>query len=35
MGKSIIQNKVIQEIMLVPEHKLPEIYEFIHFQRIS
>lgn len=35
MGKSVIRNKVMEEIKLVPEYKLSEIYDFIHYFRIG
>ena len=35
MGESIIRDKVIEEIKLIPEHKLSEGYDFIHYFRIG
>ena len=30
-----LQNKVMEEIKLIPENKLPEIYSVIHFFRLG
>ena len=35
MGESIIRDKVMEEIKLIPEHKLSEVYDFIHYFRIG
>jgi hypothetical protein len=35
MNSIELQNKVIEEIRLVPENKLPELYNFIHFFRLG
>lgn len=35
MGESIIRERVIEEIKLIPEHKLLEIYDFLHYFRIG
>jgi len=35
MGESIIRDKVMEEIKLIPEHKLSEGYDFIHYFRIG
>jgi len=35
MEASEIQDKVIEEIKLVPKERLPEIFNFIHFFRIG
>lgn len=35
MEVSIIRDKVVEEIRLIPEHKLPEIYDFIHYFRLG
>lgn len=35
MNHSAIQNKVMEEIKLIPEDKLIEIYNFIHYFRIG
>ncbi len=35
MSESIIRDRVMKEIKLVPEHKLSEIYDFIHYFRIG
>ncbi len=35
MGESVIRDKVIEEIKLIPEHKLLEVYDFIHYFRIG
>ena len=35
MGKSVIRDKVIEELKLIPEYKLSEIYDFIHYFRIG
>lgn len=35
MGKSSIRNKLTKEIRLIPEHKLSEMYDFIHYFRIG
>ena len=35
MGESIIRDKVMEEIKLIPEHKLLEVYDFIHYFRIG
>ncbi|HLG30380.1 MAG TPA: hypothetical protein VI387_09240 [Candidatus Brocadiales bacterium] len=35
MKKSIVRDKVMEEIKLLPEHKLSEVYDFIHYFRIG
>ena len=35
MGESIIRDRVMEEIKLIPEHKLSEVYDFIHYFRIG
>jgi len=35
MRKSVIREKVMEEIKLIPEHKLSELYDFIHYFRIG
>lgn len=35
MKKTIVRDKVMEEIKLIPEHKLPEVYDFIHYFRIG
>ena len=35
MSQSITRNKVMEEIQLIPEHKLEEVYDFVHYFRID
>lgn len=35
MEESIIRDRVMEEIKLIPEHKLSEVYDFIHYFRIG
>ncbi|MEW6007758.1 MAG: hypothetical protein AB1595_06395 [bacterium] len=35
MSKSIIRERVMDEIKLIPEYKLSEVYDFIHYFRIG
>ncbi|MBI5893408.1 MAG: hypothetical protein HZB79_07140 [Deltaproteobacteria bacterium] len=35
MGESIIRGRVIDEIKRIPENKLPEVYDFLHFFRLG
>ncbi|MDO9289010.1 MAG: hypothetical protein Q7T83_09475 [Thermodesulfovibrionales bacterium] len=35
MSESIIRDRVMDEIKLIPEHKLSEVYDFIHYFRIG
>lgn len=35
MSQSITRNKVMEEIQLIPEHKLEEVYDFVHYLRIG
>jgi hypothetical protein len=35
MRGSITRNRVMQEIKLIPEDKLSEVYDFIHYFRIG
>lgn len=35
MSESIIRERVIEEIRLIPENKLSEIYDFIHYFRVG
>ncbi|MEW6417364.1 MAG: hypothetical protein AB1480_04500 [Nitrospirota bacterium] len=35
MAKLAIRDRVMEEIKLIPEHKLSEIYNFIHYFRIG
>ena len=35
MEKTIIRDRVMEEIKLIPEHKLSEVYDFIHYFRIG
>jgi len=35
MNGSEIQMRVIDEIRLIPQEKLPELYDFIHFYRLG
>ncbi|MBI4596490.1 MAG: hypothetical protein HY730_08970 [Candidatus Tectomicrobia bacterium] len=35
MSESAMLSKVIKELNLIPEHKLSEIYDFIHYFRIG
>ncbi len=35
MNRSVIQNKVIEEINLIPEERLAELYNFIRYFRIG
>ncbi len=35
MNISEIQIKVIEEIRLIPQENLPELYDFIHFYRLG
>lgn len=35
MEESIIRDRVMEEIKLIPENKLLEIYDFIHYFRIG
>ncbi len=35
MGESIIRDRVIDEIKRIPENKLSEVYDFLHFFRLG
>lgn len=35
MGESAIRDKLMDEVKLIPEHKLSEVYDFIHYFRIG
>ncbi|MCB0214304.1 MAG: hypothetical protein KDJ52_33505 [Anaerolineae bacterium] len=35
MASTLIKNKVLQEIDLIPEDKLTELYTFIHYFRLG
>ena len=35
MNQSITRDKVVEEIKLIPEHKLEEVYDFVHYFRIG
>ena len=35
MGESITRSQVIDEIKRIPENKLPEVYDFLHFFRLG
>ncbi len=35
MSSSILKNKLIQEINLIPMEKLSEVYDFIHYFRLG
>ena len=35
MGHSITRDKVIDEIKLIPEQRLDELYDFVHFFRLG
>ncbi len=35
MKTSEIQSRVMEEIKLIPENKLSELFEFIHFSRLG
>jgi len=35
MNGSEIQMRVIDEIRLIPQENLPELYDFIHFYRLG
>jgi hypothetical protein len=35
MAKSAIRDRVISEVELIPEHKLSEIFDFIHYFRVG
>ncbi len=35
MAKSAIRDRLIDEIKLIPEHRLSEIYDFIHYFRVG
>lgn len=35
MSISIVREKVIKEVQLIPEEKLSEIYNFLHFFRLG
>ncbi|MBI5043234.1 MAG: hypothetical protein HZC10_05270 [Nitrospirae bacterium] len=35
MKELLIRERVIDEIKLIPDHKLSEVYEFIHYFRIG
>lgn len=35
MSQSITRNKVMDEIQLIPENKLEEVYDFVHYFRIG
>ena len=35
MTSVLIRSKVLQEIELIPEDKLPELYNFIHYFRLG
>ncbi len=35
MGKSIICDQVIEELKLIPQDKLLEVYDFIHYFRVG
>lgn len=31
----VIRNRVMEEIKFIPEHKLAEVYDFIHYFRVG
>lgn len=35
MRESVMLSKVIEELNLIPEHKLSEVYDFTHYFRIG
>jgi len=35
MHSSTLRSKVVKEVQLIPENKLEEIYDFIHYFRIG
>jgi hypothetical protein len=35
MSQSVTRDKVMEEIQLIPEHKLEEVYDFVHYFRIG
>ena len=35
MGESILRDRIIDEIKHIPENKLPEVYDFLHFFRLG
>lgn len=35
MNTSTVKTKVLEEIDLVPEDKLPQVYDFIHYFRLG
>lgn len=35
MNSSTLRSKVFKEVQLIPENKLEEIYDFIHYYRIG
>lgn len=35
MAESIIRDRVIEEIKHIPENRLPEVYDFLHFFRLG
>ena len=35
MSQSLIRSRVIEEIKLIPDEKLEEIYNFIHYFRVG
>ncbi len=35
MTPAMMKNKVLQEIDLIPEDKLPDLYNFIHYFRLG
>ncbi len=35
MSISIVREKIIKEVQLIPEEKLSEIYNFLHFFRLG
>lgn len=35
MEELVIRDKVMEEIKFIPEHKLSEVYDFIHYFRVG
>jgi hypothetical protein len=35
MGLSIVRERVMQEVQLIPEEKLTELYDFLHYFRLG
>ncbi|MBI3814561.1 MAG: hypothetical protein HY279_08885 [Nitrospinae bacterium] len=35
MGKPAIRDRVIEEVKLIPKHRLSEVYDFIHYFRMG